>query len=74
MSIFCGSCGRWKTDPIHCHQAIITILCIKKYTNTLDALNKDVINHIIKFMLKDAKDSGWQAACQNQREWLIISD
>jgi hypothetical protein len=71
MSIICGSCGRWNTDPIHCHQAIITILCIKKYTNALDVLNKDVINHIIQFMLKDAKDAEWQAACQNQREWLL---
>jgi len=71
MSIVCGSCGRWHTDPIHCYQAIITLLCIKKYTNALDALSKDILNRIIRIMLEDAGDAAWQAACPSQREWII---
>jgi hypothetical protein len=67
MNIICGSCGRWNTAPIHCHNAIITLLCIKKYTNALDKINRDIIQKIVIILEKSSTDSVWQSACTSQR-------
>lgn len=67
----CSSCGRWSTNKQHCYDAIITLLCIKRYTNVFDNLDNNVVKIIANLLLQNADDPQWQHACATAK-WMNL--
>jgi hypothetical protein len=72
MSNFiCASCGRWSTNKQHCYDAVITFLCIKRYTNILSNIDNNIVKMIVGHLLKTADDPYWQKACMTAK-WMNL--
>lgn len=69
MSTICSDCGRWSTSKRHCYDAIITFLCIKKFTKVFDNIDHNVMQIIAKKLYKDAGEPYWQNACMTIK-WM----